>query len=138
VDKFNNDPHMFVFLISTKAGGVGLNIVSANKVYKPQDSSTNFSQEYSSIQTGIPPTISKPKTELFESDNVVTSKYTVSSPRAQSKKSSTPDRSTSNNKRISGTTRPTSDGISRAYRVLLTVNSLDWKTSFPSIPIDLS
>src|SRR5271154_2921770 len=22
VDKFNNDPHMFVFLISTKAGGV--------------------------------------------------------------------------------------------------------------------
>ena len=35
VDKFNNDPHMFVFLISTKAGGVGLNIVSANKVYVP-------------------------------------------------------------------------------------------------------
>ena len=33
VDQFNNDPHMFVFLISTKAGGVGLNIVSANKVY---------------------------------------------------------------------------------------------------------
>jgi len=33
VDRFNNDPHMFVFLISTKAGGVGLNIVSANKVY---------------------------------------------------------------------------------------------------------
>src|ERR1700685_1711181 len=35
VDQFNNDPHMFVFLISTKAGGVGLNIVSANKVYVP-------------------------------------------------------------------------------------------------------
>jgi len=35
VDKFNNDPKMFVFLISTKAGGVGLNIVSANKVYVP-------------------------------------------------------------------------------------------------------
>jgi hypothetical protein len=35
VDKFNSDPNMFVFLISTKAGGVGLNIVSANKVYLP-------------------------------------------------------------------------------------------------------
>jgi len=33
VDGFNTDPSMFVFLISTKAGGVGLNIVSANKVY---------------------------------------------------------------------------------------------------------
>jgi len=35
VDKFNSDPKMFIFLISTKAGGVGLNIVSANKVYLP-------------------------------------------------------------------------------------------------------
>ena len=32
VDDFNSDPGQFVFLISTKAGGVGLNIVSANKV----------------------------------------------------------------------------------------------------------
>jgi DNA excision repair protein ERCC-6-like 2 len=32
VDNFNSDPHRFVFLISTKAGGVGLNITSANKV----------------------------------------------------------------------------------------------------------
>jgi SNF2 family DNA or RNA helicase len=30
VDAFNNDPRQFVFLISTKAGGVGLNITSAN------------------------------------------------------------------------------------------------------------
>ncbi|MCJ1299900.1 hypothetical protein MMC08_002694, partial [Hypocenomyce scalaris] len=29
---FNSDPGQFVFLISTKAGGVGLNITSANKV----------------------------------------------------------------------------------------------------------
>jgi hypothetical protein len=36
VDKFNKDPQMFVFLISTKAGGVGLNIVSANKVSFPR------------------------------------------------------------------------------------------------------
>lgn len=32
VDEFNSDPQQFVFLISTRAGGVGLNIVSANKV----------------------------------------------------------------------------------------------------------
>ncbi|KAK4456720.1 switch 2 [Cladorrhinum samala] len=32
VDDFNTDPLQFVFLISTKAGGVGLNITSANKV----------------------------------------------------------------------------------------------------------
>lgn len=32
VDDFNTDPGQFVFLISTKAGGVGLNIISANKV----------------------------------------------------------------------------------------------------------
>ncbi|KAK4152915.1 switch 2 [Chaetomidium leptoderma] len=32
VDNFNSDPLQFVFLISTKAGGVGLNITSANKV----------------------------------------------------------------------------------------------------------
>ncbi|KAK5165695.1 uncharacterized protein LTR77_008618 [Saxophila tyrrhenica] len=32
VDEFNSDPRQFVFLISTKAGGVGLNITSANKV----------------------------------------------------------------------------------------------------------
>ncbi|KAI4120855.1 MAG: hypothetical protein LQ338_006717 [Usnochroma carphineum] len=32
VDDFNSDPDEFVFLISTKAGGVGLNITSANKV----------------------------------------------------------------------------------------------------------
>jgi superfamily II DNA/RNA helicase len=32
VDDFNSDPSQFVFLISTKAGGVGLNITSANRV----------------------------------------------------------------------------------------------------------
>lgn len=32
VDNFNSDPSQFVFLISTKAGGVGLNITAANKV----------------------------------------------------------------------------------------------------------
>ncbi|KAG9240614.1 putative DNA excision repair protein [Calycina marina] len=32
VDAYNNDPGSFVFLISTKVGGVGLNITSANKI----------------------------------------------------------------------------------------------------------
>ncbi|KAL9532422.1 hypothetical protein SMMN14_03200 [Sphaerulina musiva] len=32
VDAFNSQPSQFAFLISTKAGGVGLNITSANKV----------------------------------------------------------------------------------------------------------
>jgi hypothetical protein len=32
VREFNNTPEQFVFLISTRAGGVGLNITSANKV----------------------------------------------------------------------------------------------------------
>ncbi|KAF2454675.1 P-loop containing nucleoside triphosphate hydrolase protein [Lineolata rhizophorae] len=32
VDDFNSDPSQFVFLISTKAGGVGLNITAANKI----------------------------------------------------------------------------------------------------------
>ncbi|RAH75165.1 putative DNA excision repair protein (Rad26L) [Aspergillus aculeatinus CBS 121060] len=32
VDDFNSDPRQFVFLISTRSGGVGLNITSANKV----------------------------------------------------------------------------------------------------------
>ncbi|GAB1525465.1 hypothetical protein RhiTH_008628 [Rhizoctonia solani] len=32
LDKFNNDPEVFVFLISTLVGGTGLNMTSANKV----------------------------------------------------------------------------------------------------------
>ncbi|KAL7649660.1 hypothetical protein ACMYSQ_011492 [Aspergillus niger] len=32
VDDFNSNPRQFVFLISTRSGGVGLNITSANKV----------------------------------------------------------------------------------------------------------
>ncbi|OCB85855.1 hypothetical protein A7U60_g6986 [Sanghuangporus baumii] len=32
IDKFNNDPEIYVFLISTLAGGTGLNLTSANKV----------------------------------------------------------------------------------------------------------
>ncbi|KLO16592.1 hypothetical protein SCHPADRAFT_919848 [Schizopora paradoxa] len=32
IDQFNNEPDMFIFLISTLAGGTGLNLTSANKV----------------------------------------------------------------------------------------------------------
>lgn len=31
VDSFNDTPSTFAFLISTKAGGLGLNLTSANK-----------------------------------------------------------------------------------------------------------
>ena len=32
IDKFHQDPDIFVFLISTLAGGTGLNLTGANKV----------------------------------------------------------------------------------------------------------
>ena len=32
VDQFNTRPSLFLFLISTTAGGLGLNLVGANKV----------------------------------------------------------------------------------------------------------
>ena len=32
IDRFNDDPEVYVFLISTLAGGTGLNLTSANKV----------------------------------------------------------------------------------------------------------
>jgi len=32
VDKFNQEPNVFLFLISTTAGGLGLNLTAANKV----------------------------------------------------------------------------------------------------------
>ena len=99
VDQFNNDPYMFVFLISTKAGGVGLNIVSANKVYSPSSPAISLLVSYS-IQIGTPRTIYKPKTGLFVSDNVEMSKYIVSSRKGPSRKSSMQDRYINNSKRI--------------------------------------
>ena len=32
IDRFHEDPDIFVFLISTLAGGTGLNLTGANKV----------------------------------------------------------------------------------------------------------
>lgn len=32
MDEFNNDPECFVFLLSTRAGGLGINLVSADSV----------------------------------------------------------------------------------------------------------
>ncbi|KAI5285934.1 hypothetical protein KEM54_000186 [Ascosphaera aggregata] len=37
VDDFNNHPGQFVFLISTRAGGVGLDITSADKLVLVRD-----------------------------------------------------------------------------------------------------
>ena len=32
IDEFNNDPSIFIFILSTKAGGLGINLTSANTV----------------------------------------------------------------------------------------------------------
>ena len=32
IDRFQEDPDIFIFLISTMAGGTGLNLTAANKV----------------------------------------------------------------------------------------------------------
>lgn len=32
IDEFNTDPNIFVFLLSTRAGGLGINLTSANVV----------------------------------------------------------------------------------------------------------
>lgn len=32
IDRFQNEPEIFIFLISTLAGGTGLNLTAANKV----------------------------------------------------------------------------------------------------------
>lgn len=32
IDEFNEDPEIFVFLLSTRAGGLGINLTSANTV----------------------------------------------------------------------------------------------------------
>lgn len=32
IDQFHSDPDIFIFLISTLAGGTGLNLTGANKV----------------------------------------------------------------------------------------------------------
>jgi DNA excision repair protein ERCC-6 len=32
VEKFNNDPKVFLFILSTRVGGLGLNLIGANRV----------------------------------------------------------------------------------------------------------
>ena len=32
IDKFNTDPSIFLFILSTKAGGLGINLTAANTV----------------------------------------------------------------------------------------------------------
>ena len=32
IDRFQEDPDIFIFLVSTMAGGTGLNLTAANKV----------------------------------------------------------------------------------------------------------
>ena len=32
IDEFNNDPEIFIFILSTRAGGLGINLTAANTV----------------------------------------------------------------------------------------------------------
>jgi len=32
MDQFNNDPRVFVFILSTRSGGLGINLTGANHV----------------------------------------------------------------------------------------------------------
>ena len=48
-----------------------------------------------------------------------------------------PDKFINNNKQISDTMRPMNDGISKAFKDLITANFSDLKISFHSILIDL-
>ncbi|CAB3401755.1 unnamed protein product [Caenorhabditis bovis] len=46
VEQFEKDPHIFVFLLTTRVGGVGLNLVAANKIviFDPDWNPTNDQQ----------------------------------------------------------------------------------------------
>lgn len=130
VDNFNTDPNKFVFLISTKAGGVGLNITSANKVVIV-DPHWNPSYvrlilvvlEGDASANSILTRICKPKIELTELVNLVMSRFSVSSPQALSRRSSTPAKSTNNNRRILVTMHRMSVATSRASNKTKTVRA---------------
>lgn len=70
VDEFNSDPDKFVFLISTKAGGVGLNITSANKVviFDPHWNPAYVSRENLPLLSEGRPSFETP-TSIFGSKN---------------------------------------------------------------------
>lgn len=126
VDTFNTDPHKFVFLISTKAGGVGLNITSANKVVifdphwnpsyvcmiLPRDA---FDQLLIAIPNDSHIRIYKPKTELIGLANCVMSRFSVLFQQARLKKLFTLARFTNSNKPISATMLRMSVATSKVY-----------------------
>jgi hypothetical protein len=57
IDRFHGDPDTWIFLISTLAGGTGLNLVGANKVVifgeLPNSSLACPSSPFEQIQTGV-------------------------------------------------------------------------------------
>jgi hypothetical protein len=57
IDRFHKDPDKWIFLISTLAGGTGLNLVGANKVVIfgrfPNSTPANCDLSPGQIQTGV-------------------------------------------------------------------------------------
>jgi len=65
IDRFHQDPDTWIFLISTLAGGTGLNLVGANKVvifgefpHSPlTDPGLSFGQIRTGVSTHVPPLV---------------------------------------------------------------------------------
>lgn len=136
VDNFNNDSNKFVFLISTKAGGVGLNITSANKVviFDPHwnPSYVSFVCPFINAATHAASIrICKPKIEPTELVNSVMSRFSASYPQVPLKKLYTLARFTNNNKPTLATTRRMSVATSRVSNkiVLARASCLVFKIS---------
>lgn len=64
IDRFHKDPDTWIFLISTLAGGTGLNLVGANKVVIfgefSRSSLGNCGLSFGQIQIGVGFCVSRP------------------------------------------------------------------------------
>ncbi|PIO53836.1 helicase protein, partial [Teladorsagia circumcincta] len=75
INEFNNDPELCVFLLSTRAGGLGINLTSANHIilHDIDFNPYNDKQEWAVPSTKIHNTVRKEQMNL--ADEVTFSKY---------------------------------------------------------------